>query len=466
MGSRKVKKHILACAVFMLICFAALMLRVVWLQTVEADGLAHNSLNQRSTVNETSIVRGNILDINGKKLAESHKPGERAYPMGKIMAPVTGYTGDKIGSTGIEGTANGDLLGMSVGLSKLGPVAQLFQSDHGNDVKLTIDARVQEAAYDALGDRRGAVVMLDAATGAVMAMVSRPSFNPNSIEADWDSLRKADDSPLLNRALQGLYPPGSTLKPLIADAALAGQVTDLSEIFNCTGTLDVGGGQTIRESHGEVHGKVNLEKALVESCNVTFGTLAMRLGDKKLGTAFDRFGFNKSAEGEIKEAANHLPDFAKLGQGDTAQVGIGQSSLLVTPLHMALLASAFADHGVVMKPYLIDEVISPKGVIIKRGSAEKWFEATTPDRAAVIDGFMEQVVAKGTGTAARVKGIRVTGKTGTAENAGGRDHAWFIGSAEISGKKVAFAIIVENSGGGGTEAAPIARDIIMSLLKQ
>ncbi len=464
MANRTMKQYVLRCTVFLLGCFSLLALYVVWLQTYEADSLASNPLNQRAAAAESNILRGAILDAKGEKLAYSQKVGERSYPYGEIMAPVTGYTGDKIGSTGIEGYANRDLLGMSADLSRLGPVAQLFTSDRGDDVRLTIQAKVQQAAYDALGARRGAVVVLDAGTGAVLAMVSRPTFDPNRIEADWDTLRQAENSPLLNRASQGLYPPGSTLKPMIADAALKEQVVDLREIFSCTGKLDVGGGSTIRESHGEVHGKVNLEQALTESCNVTFGTLAMRLGDAKLDAAFDRFGFRKTADQEISEAASHLPEFSKLGQGDTAQVGIGQSSLLVTPLHMALLASAFANHGVVMKPYLIDEVISPSGVIIKKGQAVKWFEATTPERAALIDGFMEKVVTEGTGTAARVSGVRVTGKTGTAENAGGKDHAWFIGSADVGGRKIAFAVIVENSGGGGTEAAPIAKKIIANLL--
>ena len=250
----------------------------------------------------------------------------------------------------------------------------------------------------------------------------------------------------------------------MADAALKEKATDQQEIFHCTGKLDLGGGYVLQESHGAVHGDVNLEQAVTESCNITFGTLAMRMGASKLDAAFDRFGFRKTFDNEIVESAAHLPDFSKLGKGDTAQVGIGQSSLLVTPLRMAMLAAAFANQGVMMKPYLIDEVISPGGVIIKKGSAAKWLEATSAERAAIIDGFMEKVVQKGTGTAARVDGIRVTGKTGTAENAAGADHAWFIGSAALKHRKIAFAIIVENSGGGGTEAAPIARKIIMSLL--
>ena len=464
MVERNIKKYVGRTAIFLLGCFFLLLGYIIYLQTYMAPSLAANPLNQRSAVAEADILRGTILDAQGRKLAVSAQKGERSYPFGASMAPVTGYIGEKIGNAGIEGYANRDLMGMAEDVSRLGPVAQLFVSDRGNDVKLTVDADVQQAAYEALGNRKGAVVVLDAQTGAVLAMVSRPSFDPADIEGQWESLRQQSDGPLLNRASQGLYPPGSTLKVMMADAALKEKATDLQEVFNCTGHMDLGGGYVMQESHGAVHGKVNLEQAVTESCNITFGTLAMRMGASKLDAAFDRFGFRKTFDNEIVESASHLPDFSKLGKGDTAQVGIGQSSLLVTPLRMAILAAAFANGGVMMHPYLIDEVISPGGVIIKKGSAAKWLEATSAERAALIDSFMENVVQKGTGTAARVDGIRVTGKTGTAENAAGADHAWFIGSAALRHRKIAFAIIVENSGGGGTEAAPIARKIIMSLL--
>ncbi len=163
-------------------------------------------------------------------------------------------------------------------------------------------------------------------------------------------------------------------------------------------------------------------------------------------------------------AKSHLPDFEKLGQGDLAQSAIGQASLLVTPLHMALMASGFANSGDIMKPYLVQKVISPKGIVLESVRPAKWRSAVDPSLAAVIDAYMEQVVKSGTGTAASVKGVRVTGKTGTAENSSGQDHAWFIGSAQLPKRKIAFAIIVENGGSGGRTAAPIARQIIQSML--
>ena len=242
MVERNIKKYVGRTAIFLLGCFFLLLGYIIYLQIYMAPSLAANPLNQRSAVAEADILRGTILDAQGRKLAVSAQKGERSYPFGASMAPVTGYIGEKIGNAGIEGYANRDLMGMAEDVSRLGPVAQLFVSDRGNDVKLTVDADVQQAAYEALGNRKGAVVVLDAQTGAVLAMVSRPSFDPANIEGQWESLRQQSDGPLLNRASQGLYPPGSTLKVMMADAALKEKATDLQEVFNCTGHMDLGGG--------------------------------------------------------------------------------------------------------------------------------------------------------------------------------------------------------------------------------
>jgi len=467
MHNRNIKKYILYSAFFLLALFILLIFYITYLQTVKSDALANHPLNRRAAEIEEHVQRGMILDATGRKIAYTEKTADgfrRRYPLAAVTAPVTGYVGKTIGNAGIEGYANGDLVGITDSWHKFGPISQLFASDKGNNVQLTVDASVQKAAYAALGNRRGAVVVLDSRTGAVLAMVSRPSFDPNTIEENWDHLQNAADSALLNRAAQGLYPPGSILKTMITDAALKENVTDSSEIFECPGYLKVGSNYTLYESHHEVHGKVDLKEALTVSCNVTFGTLALRLGADKLENTFDRFGFKKKLDNEIGEAPIQLPNFKQLSDGEISQVGIGQSTVLVTPLRMAMLAAAFDNHGVIMQPYIIDKIISPNGVIIKKSQAQKWLEVTTADRAQLIKGYMKNVVMAGTGRSAAVSGIDVIGKTGTAENSGGEDHAWFIGAAALPQRDIAFAIVVENSGGGGTEAAPIARQIIKNIL--
>lgn len=237
----KLKRQILKAASFLLVLTAALSAYVVWLMSWDADALAGNPLNMRRSAAEADILRGSIYDAQGRALAQNRPDGSRSYPMGKPFAPVTGYVGEEIGSAGIEAHANRDLLGITEDMSRLGPAGQLFQSERGDDVYTTIESDAQQAAYDGLAGRRGAVVVMDADTGAVLALVSSPSYDPNNIEANWKSLSKEEGGPLLNRAVQGLYPPGSTIKPLIADTALREGVTDTKETFACTGVLDVGG---------------------------------------------------------------------------------------------------------------------------------------------------------------------------------------------------------------------------------
>ena len=463
MADRKIRKHIAVAAAFLLALIGIQILYLAKLSVWDGDALAAHPLNTRSALMEQDIRRGRILDREGRVLAESSADHVRSYPYGRILAPVTGYQTERYGSVGVEQAAGQALSGVTADAAHAGPLRTLLRADAGYDVRLTVDAELSEAAWNALGTRRGAVIVMDAATGAVRAMVSSPSFDPAAVEKHWDELTAREDSPLLNRAAQGLYPPGSTFKTLIADAALEAGVTNPDEVFTCTGELAIGSDYVLHESHGEVHGKLHLADALRESCNVTFATLALRLGASGLSSAFERFGIGTElADPELPMAAAHVPEMKWLGDGEIAQTGIGQGALLVTPLQMALVADAFANGGKMMQPYLIAQVLTAQGTPLYEASPTVWRTATTAQRAAVIDGYMADVVAAGTGTAADVAGVRVTGKTGTAENASGTDHAWFIGSAERGGHKIVMAVIVEEGGFGGRAAAGIAHRIIQT----
>lgn len=464
MADHTLKRYVLQAATASLLLFALLYVYVAYVAVWQGPELAQNPLNQRGAAARADITRGTIVDCNGVVLAETKPDGVRYYTMGEAMAPVTGYNGERIGSAGIEGTENRVLLGLTEDMSRIGPISQLFQSDRGNDVKLTIDSRLQKIAYDELDGQRGAILVMDAQTGAILAMASAPSYDPNQIEAEWKNLNAQSDGPLLNRAVQGMYPPGSSIKPMIADAALTDGITTESERFDCNGILDVGGGFSIHDYNGEVHGQINLRQALTESCNVTFGTLGMRLGDDRLKKAYERFGFTETLMGDVVMERAHLPSFGTLAPGDQAQSAIGQSTLLVTPMQMLLLADAYANNGKVMRPYLVDSVISANGVVLSKALPEVWRTVTTPDMASTIDSYMADVVKSGTGKLAATKGVRVTGKTGTAENGQGKDHAWFIGSAKLPMQKIVFAIIIEHGGSGGRVAAPVAKRLIQTML--
>lgn len=445
----------------------ALLLNITYRQTVQAEFLLGHPLNLRAVETANRIERGQILDRHGEKLAYSNleRKGtyQRIYPGEEVFAHITGYDSPKYGKTGIESAYNGYLSGLADPYRQLGPISRLVGRQHGHNVTLTIDSKIQESAYLAMGSHRGAVVVISPKTGAILAMVSKPSFDPNLIDADWTAISQSKDSFLLNRALQGLYPPGSIIKTIIAEAALSENIVTPEKIFNCEGVLKVGN-YSLPEVGLKAHGEVDIQEALTVSCNVAFGQLALLLGHSKIEKTFTRYGFNRQSNSKLEESPGVIPDTGKLSPGEIAQLGIGQGPLLVTPLKMALLASAFANHGMIMEPYIVDKVIDPNGIVSMQHRPVKWLTPTTPELAEKVKQMMISVVSKGSGQAAYIKGVQVAGKTGTAENPHGRPHAWFIGFAPAENPQVAIAVIVENAGSGGGVAAPIAREIFLKAL--
>lgn len=455
-------------AYLLMAALLGLLIHLSYIQIYSADSLAENALNRRNMAAAQKIKPGRILDRNGEVLADSRQTKEgfsRNYPYGAITAPVLGYSSLQRGSAGLESVWSQELLGLNNPLSRLGPIGTLWQTGAGNNVVLNLDARLQEAAYEALGSRKGAVVAMNPKTGAVLALVSRPSFSPAALDDDWASISTNPDSPLLNRATQGLYPPGSIIKVLVAETALREKKATPERLFECDGDLFVPPDYHLTEDKKRAHGKLTLSEALTVSCNVTFGSLALELGGKTMQDAFQRYGFTKELDAGVSTADSHLPDFPTLGRGDLAQSGIGQGAMLVTPLRMAMLAGVFANDGMMMLPRLVDRIESPDGQILRRFGPDVWLRPVESEQARLIRNMMVQVVAEGTGSAARFGGIKVAGKTGTAENSQGQPHAWFIGFAPADNPQIAIAVIVENGGGGGSVAAPIARRIMSMAIQ-
>lgn len=466
--TEKMKKNILITSFSLLIVLLVLIIYLSYIQIIQGPSLYTHQLNRRATELTKQIERGRIIDRTGKVLAFSEKQSNsdyrRIYPYREVFAHLIGYDSIKYGKSGIEGALNGYLTGITNPQHRLGALEHLWRPVKGDDVELTVDQTIQETAYKALGNQKGAIVAINPRTGAVLALVSKPSYDPNIIEQNWSSISKDSSSPMLNRAVQGLYPPGSTLKVMIAEAVLKEKVTDTHEIFTCNGSLKIGKDYVLSESHNIAHGKINLEEALAESCNVTFGQITMKLGRDRLANTFTRYGFDRTIDGEFAESASHLPKFSNLTDGELAQTGIGQGSLLTTPLKMAMLASVFANNGVIMKPFLVNRIIAPDGSVIMQTRPEEWLKPAEPDLANMIGKMMTTVITSGTGSKAGLSGITVAGKTGTAENPHGDSHAWFIGFAPAENPQIAIAIIVENGGSGGAVAAPIARQIFSQAL--
>ncbi|WP_245867357.1 Penicillin-binding protein A [Sporomusa silvacetica DSM 10669] len=466
---KAIRMSIHKAALFSISLLVLLLSYVTYIQVIESNTLAFHPLNRRTAEASRKVERGQITDIHGKVLAVSkltaQKEYQREYPYDAVFAHVVGYASSTYGKTGIEGSYDGYLSGQINPEKRLGAISQLFANSAGNTVVLTVDTELQQAAYKALGNQRGAIVVMSPKTGAILAMVSRPSFDPNTLDTTWESISQATNSPLLNRAAQGLYPPGSIIKVMVAEAALAEQLATGNHQFTCNGSLKIGSDYTLTESNNIAHGKVNLREALAVSCNITFGQLALELGPSKMAKNFERYGFTQLVNGDIQESANRIPDFARLNDGDLAQTGIGQGSLLVTPLRMAMLASTFANKGIMMKPYLVQKIMAPNGTIVKQTIPTAWLSPTDSQLASQVADMMVSVVDEGTGTAAAIRGIQVAGKTGTAENPHGASHSWFIGFAPADNPQVAVAVIVENAGSGGKVAAPLAGQILLQALR-
>jgi cell division protein FtsI/penicillin-binding protein 2/cell division protein FtsW (lipid II flippase) len=435
-------------------------------QLVWGARLADAPENPRLAIAAQRVHWGRILDRRLRVLADSTVVGGRRvrrYPDGRLYAHVLGYRSQQYGLTGIEARFNAALVGAGARDAWTQLLDVFGRPPQGNDVVLTIDATVQQAAVKALGGRRGAVVVLDPPTGAVIALASIPDFAPDAVDAQWSQLTHDAGAPLLGRATQGQYPPGSAFKPITLTAGLAsGRVTDATS-FECPGSISVAGA-TISDFEGKAHGHVALPEAFTRSCNVSFVQVGLRTGADAIVATARAFGLGRAPRFELPAAAGHLPDPGRLGLRSLAQISFGQGELLVTPLQMALLAATVANGGVAMEPMLTAQVRAPDGHIVTSFKPRGSRQAIPPTLAMHVAQYMLGVVQSGTGAAAQIPGIPVAGKTGTAENPHGRTHAWFIGFAPVGRPTVAVAVVLENAGVGGEVAAPAARDVLQAAL--
>jgi peptidoglycan glycosyltransferase len=476
-------------AVVVLVAFMALLAAPLYWQVLAAPRLANDSRNTRVLIKEYSIERGAIVLADRTEVARSVRSKQRGdplefvreYPNGERYGMVTGFYSLVYGRTLAEQEFNSFLLGRAP--EQFGQnVTDLLTAREtpGGTLVLTLDKATQEAAEQALGDSKGAVVALDPRTGAVLAMTTFPRYDPNqlsshnpeAIRRNWERLVKDEDGPLLNRAAGALYPPGSTFKVVTAAAALENGVTMSEELPSPT-VLDVP--QTsadIRNFGGSScgDGQLTLTEALEISCNTTFAGLGIRLGSQKLAAEAGKFGFNEPSPYELPAATSVIPERQDVPA--TAQSAIGQRDVRVSPLQMASVAATIANGGRRMAPFVGQEVVSDKGKVVKRFEGEDLGQAIPERVAGDLTDMMRQVVESGTGTAARIPGLQVAGKTGTAQHAQGRPpHAWFIGFTSSGDRAIAVAVVVEDGGSLGSEAtgghvaAPIAKRVMEAYLR-
>lgn len=460
----KANKNILRIAYVIAGLFVCLIGYFGYFLQFRRESVINNSYNARLDRFADRIVRGELQSHDGRILARTAVAEDgaetRVYPYGPLFAHVVGYF--HMGKTGLEALGNFYLLTSHVNLIEK-TVNELSNIKNiGDKVITTLDVDLQQAAYDALGDRRGAVIVMEPGTGKILAMVSRPDFDPNTLEQDWDMLISGENTQaqLLNRATQGLYPPGSTFKMVtVLEYIRENPETWRDFTFDCDGQYECGD-YTISCYHGNAHGSQTLEQAFANSCNGAFAALGLELNPGGLYTLSEQLLFNGEQPLSLAFSKSSFVMGSDAGVWEILQTSIGQGSTQMTPMHNAMLTAAVANGGTLMKPYLIERVENAAGEEIHKFFPESGAKLMTAEEASLLSELMRRVVMEGTGSAVRTDAYPVAGKTGSAEFETGKEtHAWFTGFAPVDNPQLTVTVVVEESGSGGQIAAPVARAI-------
>ena len=411
---------------------------------------------------EPKIILGDILDRNDTLLVTTKEDSTRGYfrqysNQSHYGAHVIGFHTES-GRSGAEAHYVKYLMGYNNNIFERIYQKAFLSQERGNNIVLTIDIQLSEYIASLLGGSKGSVVLMNPKTGEILSMVSSPSFDPNNMKDI-----KTDN--LLNRSVQGLYPPGSIFKTVVLADALE-SIDDIDTwTFNCIGSLDVQG-KKISCYGGQAHGELDISNAMIHSCNGAFAQLGINMGWQSILKKSGEFGFNKDFLLEDLRVEMSRLNLNKASTDiDIGWTSVGQGTTLVTPMHMAMMISSIANDGIMMEPKLLHSVIGRRGRVLKELEPKKFLKVLEPEDAVSIKQIMTRVVTEGTGRASNVGGLSVAGKTGTAEVKSEKDpnahpHAWFIGFAPAENPTLAIAVIVENSGTGGKVAAPIAGKIL------
>lgn len=479
-------------AIFCGLLVITLLLRDNWLQYVKADTLATDTDNRRVAIERYATPRGDII-VGGKAItghtttSGSDFKYKRTYKDGAMWAPVTGYVSQAYGATQLENIEDGILTGNDDRLFFRNTLDMITgKKKEGGNVVTTLNAAAQKAAYDGLKVRgKGAAVAIEPSTGKILALASYPSYDPSTIagggasdEKAWKALDKKNnpDDPSLNRALREVYPPGSTFKVLTAAAALEnGLYTSADEKTKSPLPWTMPGTTTPLKNEGNIPCEnATLRVALRYSCNTVFGKIGSDLGNEKMLEEAKKFGFTSEQFIPVRASASVFSD--DMNPSQTALSSIGQFNTAATPLQMAMIASAVANDGKLMKPYMVDELQAPNVDTLEKTDPEEMSRPLSEKNAQILQSMMETVVKEGTGTKAQIGGgVTVGGKTGTAQHGvdnSEKPYAWFISYAKLSdgSSPVAVAVVVEDDSAvrddisGGGLAAPIAKNVMEAVI--
>jgi peptidoglycan glycosyltransferase len=463
------KKSIFNIIYIFLGLFALMMGYFTYFIIARSNEVINSTYNKRQEVLSQRIVRGQIHSADGEVLAKTLLDEEgnetREYPYGEVFAHVVGRYSK--GMTGIEESENIRLLTSNVNSFEEMYSDLIGEKSPGDNVITTLDSELQQIAYDALGDNRGAVVVMEPSTGKILAMVSKPAYDPNEVDALWEELVADEDTeaPLLNRATQGLYPPGSTFKVITTLEFMREDPWYQGYEFDCEGSIEYEG-MRMRCYNNKVHGDVDLGLSLAKSCNTSFASIGKDLDMNSFYDLAEDFLFNNN----LPITMASYPSKFTLKKGvssveDAMQTAIGQGHTLITPLHNAMIVATIANGGVMMKPYVVDHVENIKGGLVKRYAPQIITKPMTSFEAAELGEMMRLVVTEGTGTKLEDLEQEVAGKTGSADHDKGKADAWFIGYAPFDNPEIAVSVIVESVGTGSEYAVPIAKEIFEAYFR-
>lgn len=440
--------------------FLIIALYLIYFELTKANFYNAHSFNQRNYVDENTYKRGSIYDTNGKLLTESVKTedgNKRINTYNFIFSPIIGYSNNRFGKTGIESSMNSQLLNIIRNQDVFDKIENIAKdSQHGSDVYLTIDSNLQEYIYDQMGDKKGAVIVSDPKTGKIISMVSKPTFNLNALEENWDDYMNSDDAIMINRATQGRYEPGSIFK-VISSLAFLDNNIDLNYYDKGSATI---ADYTVNNFSGIAYGEIDLRKALEVSSNAYFFEKSKEISNESFISTLNDFGFNKDYDLGLIRKNSLVPFKSGLSDLEKGNAAYGQGETYVVPIDMLNVINAIANNGEVYQPYLVDKIVKdsesritePKVLVDKINSKNAETLRDYLASAANYNGIGDNY------------GISIAGKTGTAENDTDFAHSWYIGMSPAEDPKYTIVVILENTGGVAIDyAAPLAEKIFYYL---
>lgn len=462
--NEKLNKPVLGITYLFAFLMIGLMAYIMHFMIVEKDQVIANAANSRLDKYAANVIRGDIVSSDGKVLATNN--GEnRHYPYDNLFAHAVGYS--KYSKAGIELVGNYYLSDSNANVLERFVNTLREDKNEGDTIVSTLNYDLQKSAYDALGSADGAVVVMEPDTGKILAMVSKPDFNPNDIDTVWEEANEegSESSVLLNRASQGLYPPGSTFKVLTTLAYMRQNPIQYKKYsYDCSLEENIFNGVSVHCYNHKTHGEQDLSTALANSCNQAYADIGIDLDVDKWKGTLEEFLFNKSLPYTDASATSRFYLDGKSDKGYIPQTAFGQGDTLISPLHNAMIVSTIANGGLMMKPYMIDSIENYKGTRIKKFSPSSYDTLLTSKEVDVLTSYMRRVVEEGT-AADYFAGAsyEVAGKTGTAEYANGEhDYSWFVGFSSVDHPEIVVSVVVEESDVNGVRATAVARQILDS----